>query len=283
MKNSRILIEYKDETEVLESLKIGVINSFDTLYIENIKMYEFYERSSVSEEYYQWDLFEINISEVIPVMNALKEDITQIQLYDRYSEEAGEPYLSYKFQEFWEILKKQDPWNFLIGIVTIIQRTDRTVTQTSLTLLINTIKEQLKLHDIRYINLINKQIFVAMAFSEDMTKARQAICDAVRACGYNPVLIDIKEHNNFIVPEIFSEIEKSDYVIADLTNQRAGVYFEAGYALGLQIPVILSCKETDFENNHFDVAQINTILWEKAADLKERLINRIEALDYQRS
>ena len=39
-----------------------------------------------------------------------------------------------------------------------------------------------------------------------------------------------EEHNNQIVPEIFYEIRQSNYIIADLTGHRNGVYYEAGYA-----------------------------------------------------
>ena len=85
----------------------------------------------------------------------------------------------------------------------------------------------------------------------------------------------MKEHNNQIVPEIFKEIDDSEFVIADLTGHRGGVYYEAGYAMAKEKTVILSCR--DGENTHFDVAQINTIYWQNEDDLFERLIRRIKA------
>ncbi|WP_059052217.1 hypothetical protein [Paenibacillus senegalimassiliensis] len=149
-------------------------------------------------------------------------------------------------------------------------------------LLNTTIREQLNIHDILFEELIQNQIFIAMSFDNDMKPARQAIMKAVQACMYTPILIDVKEHNNFIVPEIFTEIDKSELVIADLTQQKTGVYLEAGYALGQKKSVILTCKETDFENMHFDVAQINTIKWSDEKVLEERLISKINAIEYQR-
>ena len=122
-----------------------------------------------------------------------------------------------------------------------------------------------------------KTVFVAMSFDESMQNARKKITEAVESFGYEAMLIDIKEHNNQIVPEIFTEIKKSKFVIADLTGQRGGVYFEAGYAKALEKDLILCCKKEEQEKVHFDVAQINTIFWEDENDLYKRLRKRIES------
>lgn len=121
----------------------------------------------------------------------------------------------------------------------------------------------------------HKRVFIAMWFDDGMQGARCKIEKAVKDCGYNPVLIDVKEHNNQIVPEIFKEINDSNFVIADLTGSRGGVYYEASYAMAKEKPVILSCK--DGQDTHFDVAQINTIFWKNEEDLYNRLRNRIKA------
>lgn len=124
-----------------------------------------------------------------------------------------------------------------------------------------------------------KQCFVAMWFDPCMQQAREMIIKAIQDSGYSPMIIDIKEHNNQIVPEIFYEIKQSRFVIADLTGQRNGVYYEAGYAEALGKPVILMCRaETDtHEKPHFDVAQKNTIFWIDENDAYNRLIKRIRA------
>ena len=121
----------------------------------------------------------------------------------------------------------------------------------------------------------SQKVFVAMWFGGQMKDARKRIESAIRDCGYEPMLIDIKEHNNQIVPEIFKEIEDSEFVIADLTGNRGGVYYEAGFATARGKQVILSCKEKT--KTHFDVAQINTIYWKDEDDLYERLVKRIKA------
>jgi len=126
----------------------------------------------------------------------------------------------------------------------------------------------------------SKTAFVAMSFSDELLLAREEIKRAIESSGFVPMLIDTKEHNNQIVPEILYEIRKSRFVVADFTNQRGGVYYEAGYAEGLKIPVIALCRKDEFENIHFDLRQKNTIFWPKESDIFERLYNRIVATTF---
>ena len=44
--------------------------------------------------------------------------------------------------------------------------------------------------------------------------------------------IDAKEYAGGVMDEIISEIRRARFVIADCTQQRNGVYFEAGFAIG---------------------------------------------------
>lgn len=126
-------------------------------------------------------------------------------------------------------------------------------------------------------NSKTKKVFIAMSFAETMKEARKSIEKAIKDSGYVPMLIDVKEHNNQIVPEIYKEIEECYFIIADLTGQRGGVYYEAGYAMAKEKPLILSCKKDKKEKPHFDVAQINTIFWQDEVDLYTRLVYRIRA------
>lgn len=120
-----------------------------------------------------------------------------------------------------------------------------------------------------------KKVFFAMWFDDKMGDAKVKIKEAIKHTGYEPVFINDKEYNGQIVPEIFKEIDDSLFVIADLTGQRGGVYYEAGYAMAREKQVILCCRKE--ETTHFDVAQINTIYWENQDDLYKRLVDRIKA------
>ncbi|MEK3909645.1 nucleoside 2-deoxyribosyltransferase [Oceanobacillus sp. FSL W7-1309] len=136
----------------------------------------------------------------------------------------------------------------------------------------------------RIVELENKgyedstKVFVAMWFDEQMdTIYSNAISKAIENNGFEPIRIDKKEHNNKIDDEIIAEIRESKFVIADFTGHRGGVYFEAGFAMGLGKKVIWTCRNNDLENLHFDTRQYSHIVWENEEDLYIKLMNRIRA------
>lgn len=125
-----------------------------------------------------------------------------------------------------------------------------------------------------------KQAFVAMWFSPTMDQAWSAgfVPAIENGTGIKAMRVDLKEHNEKICDVIVSEIRKSRFLVADFTGDRGGVYFEAGFAKGLGIPVIFSCQRGEWEKKlHFDTRQYNHIIWDGPADLKIRLTNRIIA------
>ena len=125
----------------------------------------------------------------------------------------------------------------------------------------------------------SEEVFVAMSFSPDMVPSyERGLQVGIERAGYAPVRVDRTEHVNRIDDEIVARIRKSAFVVADFTDQKAGVYFEAGFALGLNLPVIWTCRDDDIDNLHFDVRQYNCIGWTDEADLARRLQLRIEAI-----
>jgi hypothetical protein len=125
----------------------------------------------------------------------------------------------------------------------------------------------------------SKRVFVAMWFHEETKRAYdEGISPAIRDdCGFDPRRIDLKEFNEDIVAEIIAEIRACRFLVADLTGDRKGVYFEAGFAKGLGIPTIFTCRESDFTNAHFDVNHFNCIVWNDVPELRKKLTNRIRA------
>jgi hypothetical protein len=89
------------------------------------------------------------------------------------------------------------------------------------------------------------QGFVAMWFHDEMREAyARGFEGGIRQAGYDPLRVDGVEHVGKIDDEI-AQIRRSRFVVADFTGHRAGVYFEAGFALGLNMPVIWSCRRDD--------------------------------------
>lgn len=127
---------------------------------------------------------------------------------------------------------------------------------------------------------------------------------------FKAVKIDNVEHSNDINDEIIAQIRRSRFMVCDLTGYRGGVYFEAGFAYGLGLDVIYTCrddwaKDEYFKDNsgkeirslldgngnkieikkegvHFDLAHRNRIEWSpaKLEEFAEKLTNRIKALIY---
>lgn len=94
------------------------------------------------------------------------------------------------------------------------------------------------------------QAFVAMWFDEKMDDVwMNGFYPALDKIGYKPVRIDQIHHNQKICDRIIAEIRKSGLLVADFTGNRGGVYFEAGFAMGLGIPVIWTCQADDKKNS----------------------------------
>ena len=81
---------------------------------------------------------------------------------------------------------------------------------------------------------------------------------------------------------VVAAIRKARFVIADLTQgdegARGGVYYEAGFANGLGLTVIFTCREDKFDLVHFDTNHQAHILWNGYENLRARLRRRIEAV-----
>ena len=120
--------------------------------------------------------------------------------------------------------------------------------------------------------------FVAMSFSQPLERAyADGFQVGILNAGYEPIRVDRVEHTNRIDDEIIAQIRTASFVVADFTGHRRGVYFEAGFALGLNLPVIWTCHKDDMAGLHFDIRQYNTIDWDTPDDLAVRLQRRIEA------
>jgi hypothetical protein len=123
------------------------------------------------------------------------------------------------------------------------------------------------------------QAFVAMWFAPALNEVFETgLRAAISRSGYAAFRIDRKEHANKIDDEIIAEIRKSRFLVADFTGHRGGVYFEAGFAQGIGIPVIWTCREDALTELHFDIRQYNCVTWKSSAELATALERRIVAL-----
>lgn len=130
------------------------------------------------------------------------------------------------------------------------------------------------------------QIFVAMKFSKGMNSYyEEGYKPVIQSLNYAAMRIDEKDFTGSIIGEIVKEIPDSVALIADLTGNRGGVYYEAGIARGLQlcnhpIKLLLTCQQDFFDNEkvHFDVSGDNILLYSGCEDLKQKLQKRLFAV-----
>lgn len=131
------------------------------------------------------------------------------------------------------------------------------------------------------------QAFIAMSFDESLNSVKQSIRKALEETNYKPVrLDDLNNYNGSIDDRIIAEIKKSGLVIAEYTapknedNVNPNVAYEAGFARGLGITVIYCCRDDFFQKvkkRIFDVNHLPFILWKDEDELRQKLIDRIEA------
>ena len=121
--------------------------------------------------------------------------------------------------------------------------------------------------------------FIAMKFNDDELDG--FVCDVVKPAIREQLgvdLIDLRdvEQAGIIDDVMRVKIRDAKFVLADLTHDNHGAYWEAGYAEGLGKPVIYICKKEKFENasTHFDVNHCTTVSWsiDEAGGFCDRLI-----------
>ncbi len=129
-------------------------------------------------------------------------------------------------------------------------------------------------------NIESKQTFVAMSFAPEYDDVfKEGILPVEKETGFKMFRIDKDPHNQKICDKIILEIRRSRFLVAEVTGQNPGVYYEAGYAQAFGIPVIWVCrqKELDEKKVHFDTRQYSHVTWTDHANLKKNLTERIQA------
>ena len=108
-----------------------------------------------------------------------------------------------------------------------------------------------------------KRAFMAMDFKNPdvdkvYTEVYKPLCEEL---GY--YLSTVSNRAGIIDLNIRNDIEGSKFIIADLTDDNYGAYWESGFAEGKGIPVIYCCELTKFEekSTHFDTEHLLTARW----------------------
>ncbi|HMV22322.1 MAG TPA: hypothetical protein PKE50_13665 [Rhodocyclaceae bacterium] len=123
--------------------------------------------------------------------------------------------------------------------------------------------------------------FMAMQFGDEELDRiyKDHFKPAIAATGFDLKRVDEGQPAGLIDDRLRVEIRQSRFLIADLTHQNRGAYWEAGYAEGLGKPVIYTCRKDVFEDKtkgtHFDTNHHLTVVW--AADMLAEAVEKLKA------
>lgn len=128
---------------------------------------------------------------------------------------------------------------------------------------------------------MKKICFVIQPFNEKFNQRyADIIKPAIEECGLVPYKVD--EDENVIIPieSIHNSIKKSCICVAEITTNNPNVWYEVGYAMALDIPIILVCSDERDEAYPFDVRHRNILQYKTRSlkdynEYKNRLITRI--------
>src|SRR6266478_4852346 len=97
---------------------------------------------------------------------------------------------------------------------------------------------------------------MALQFGDAILDQVDATCfkPAVLRTGFELRVMNEKQAAGLIDNQIRAAIRGARFVVADLTHDNNGAYFEAGFAEGLDLKVIYTCEEKKFlaKKTHFD-------------------------------
>lgn len=128
----------------------------------------------------------------------------------------------------------------------------------------------------------SNKVFLAYDFKDDeIDKAMTAVRALLTEIKLEPIDLknNLPDHDQKITDKIIAEIRSAKFIIADCTVKNTNVYFEAGFAMGLNRPVLYVCKESNFGELSFDTNHYLHLPWDldKLATFKEKLKERIYA------
>lgn len=110
----------------------------------------------------------------------------------------------------------------------------------------------------------SKLAFMAMPFGKsDLDEAfKKYWKPAAEEAEFNLERLDENQKAGSIDDRLRQKIRRSAFLVCELTEGNKGAYWEAGFAEGIGIPVIYTCREDRHkEDSHFDVNHHLCIIW----------------------
>ncbi|GAA0913561.1 hypothetical protein [Virgisporangium aurantiacum] len=123
-------------------------------------------------------------------------------------------------------------------------------------------------------------VFVIMPFRGiEMTEVYAAVQDECRKLRLNTRRADEYAGSGFVIREVVELIERAEFIVCDLTDERPNVYYELGYAHGVgneNMDILLVAKAgTEL---HFDIAPLRVQFYTSAEHLRTIVSSSLKAM-----
>jgi hypothetical protein len=119
--------------------------------------------------------------------------------------------------------------------------------------------------ELKKTNIQSRTAFMAMKFGDALIDRVVAECfrPAVTRAGFGLRLLTDEQPAGLIDDQLRAAILSARFLIADLSHGNQGAYWEAGFAEGLDLPVIYTCRAAAWAKSktHFDTNHMKTIIW----------------------
>jgi hypothetical protein len=112
-------------------------------------------------------------------------------------------------------------------------------------------------------------VFVIMPFTEDMTQTYAVLKEECSSLGLTATRVDEGTGSSFVIREVTDLIERSEFLICDLSNERPNVYYEVGYAHGVgneAADILLIARAGTAL--HFDIAPLRVHFYRDLDELR---------------
>ena len=123
-------------------------------------------------------------------------------------------------------------------------------------------------------------VFVVMPFrGQDMTETYTAIKDECKKLKLRAKRVDENPGSGLVIRQITDLIERSEFLICDLTYERPNVYYELGYAHGVgneAEDILLIAKEGTVL--HFDIAPLRVQYYTTTENLRTIISSNLKAM-----
>jgi hypothetical protein len=114
--------------------------------------------------------------------------------------------------------------------------------------------------------LESRTAFMALKFGQPVLTrlVEECVRPAVKRTGFDLRILTDPQAAGSIDNNLRAALLAARFVIADLTHDSFGAYWEAGFGEGRGIPVIYTCEKAKWADSktHFDTNHMGTIIWD---------------------